>query len=54
MGIEAAPWPVDGVYDLESILAMNPTSIVTNRPERLLQMLDPSFTLPEAAAAMLA
>ena len=54
MGIEAAPWPVDGVYDLESILAMNPTSIVTNRPARLLQMLDPSFTLPEAAAAMLA
>ena len=54
MGIEAAPWPVDGVYDLQSIMDMNPTSIVTNRPERLLEMLDPSFTLPEAAAAMLA
>lgn len=54
MGIETAPWPVDGVYDLKSILDMGPTSIVTNRPERLLEMLDPSFTMPEAAAAMLA
>ena len=45
---------MDGVYDLQSIMDMNPTSIVTNRPERLLEMLDPSFTLPEAAAAMLA
>lgn len=53
MGIEAAPWPVDGIYDLKSILDMGPTSIVTNRPERLLEMLDPSFTMPEAAAAML-
>ncbi len=54
MGIEVAPWPVDGLYDLQSILDMEPVSIVTNRPERLLQMLDPAFTMPEAAAAMLA
>lgn len=54
MGIEVAPWPVDGVFDLKSILDMEPVSIVTNRPERLLEMLDPSYTIPEAAAAMLA
>ncbi len=48
MGVSAAPWPVDGVLDLESILAMEPDSIVTNRPERLLSMLDPAFTFPPA------
>jgi len=53
-GIEVAPWPVDGVFDLQSILDMDPVTIVTNRPERLFQMLDPDFEMPEAAAALLA
>ena len=53
-GVEVAPWPVDGVFDLKSILAMDPVTVVTNRPERLFQMLDPDWTMPEAAAAMLA
>ena len=53
-GVEVAPWPVDGVFDLQSILDMDPVTIVTNRPERLFQMLDPDFQMPEAAAALLA
>ena len=53
MGIEAAPWPVDKVLDLESILDMRPTTVVTNRPERLFGMLDPGWVMPDAAAAML-
>ena len=53
-GVEVAPWPVDGVFDLQSILDMDPVTIVTNRPERLFQMLDPDFEMPEAAAALLA
>lgn len=53
MGIEAAPWPVDAIYDLKSILDMDPAAIVTNRPERLLEMLDPAYTIPPEAAAML-
>ena len=53
-GIEVAPWPVDGVFDLQSILGHGPVTIVTNRPERLFQMLDPDFEMPEAAAALLA
>ena len=53
MGIEAAPWPVDGRLDLESILDMQPVTVVTNRPERLLAMLDPSYTIPPAAEAIL-
>ena len=52
-GIEVAPWPVDGVFDLQSILDMDPVTVVTNRPERLFQMLDPAWTMPAAAAAML-
>ena len=52
-GIEVAPWPVDGVFDLQSILDMDPMTVVTNRPERLFQMLDPAWTMPAAAAAML-
>ena len=47
-----APWPVDGVFDLQSILDMDPVTIVTNRPERLFQMLDPDFQMPEAAALL--
>ena len=53
-GVEVAPWPVDSVFDLQSILDMDPVTIVTNRPERLFQMLDPDFQMPEAAAALLA
>ena len=52
-GIEVAPWPVDGVLDLESILDMEPAAIVTNRPERLFEMLDPDWVMPDAAAAIL-
>ena len=54
MGMEAAPWPVDSKLDLQSILDMQPVSIVTNRPERLLHMLDPAYTLPPEAQAILA
>ena len=53
MGIEAAPWPVDAIYDLKSILDMDPAAIVTNRPERLLEMLDPPNPIRAEAAAML-
>ena len=52
--MEAAPWPVDSKLDLQSILDMQPVSIVTNRPERLLHMLDPAYTLPPEAQAILA
>ena len=32
---------------------MDPVTVVTNRPERLFQMLNPAWTMPAAAAAML-
>ena len=44
---------MDGAFDLQSTLYMDPGTVVTNRPERLFQMLDPAWTRPAQAAAML-
>ncbi len=53
MGIQVAPWPVDRKLDVRSILDMRPDVIVTNRPDRVIAMLDEDTAAVRAALAPL-